>query len=103
VTVGPPTSGWLPPTFLLLLLPLPLPPSGAWAPALGVLSPFATWAAEECQARPSAALAHLSARLKSVDTSWTSLVVSFFTIFSSLTPWRNATTTEVLEIRGMVL
>jgi hypothetical protein len=38
-------------------------------PTLGLVSPFATWAAGECQARPSAALAHLSARLKSAETS----------------------------------
>jgi hypothetical protein len=103
---GRPASGWLPPAFFfLLLLPsLPLPPPGAWAPALGVvLSPFAAWAAGECQARPSIALAHLSGRLKSADTSWMSWVVSFSSIFSSLITWRNANTTEALEIRGMVL
>jgi hypothetical protein len=48
--VGAPASGWLPPAFfLLLLLPLPLPPPWAWAPTLGLLSPFTTWAAGECQ------------------------------------------------------
>jgi hypothetical protein len=35
--------------------------------------------------------------------SYMSCVTSFSSIFSSLTPWRNATTTEALEIRGMVL
>jgi hypothetical protein len=39
--VGTPASGWLPPAFFFLLLPLP--PPWAWAPALGLLSPFATW------------------------------------------------------------
>jgi hypothetical protein len=50
-----------------------------------------------------AAKVHLSAKLKSADTPWMSWVVSFSRIFSSLTPWRNATTIEALEIRGMVL
>jgi hypothetical protein len=43
-------------TFLLLLLLLP--PPWAWAPALGLLSPFATWVAGECQAWPSIALVY---------------------------------------------
>jgi hypothetical protein len=40
-----------------------------------------------CQARPSAALVHLSTRLNSSVTSWMSCMVSFSSIFSSLTPW----------------
>jgi hypothetical protein len=40
----------------------------------------------ECQARPSAALAHLSARAKSVVTVSTSCVANFSSIFSSRTP-----------------
>jgi hypothetical protein len=101
MVVGAPASGWLLLAFFFLLLLLSLP--WAWAPTLGLLYPFVTWEAGECQARPSAALAHLSARLKSAETSWTSWVASFSSIFSSLTPWQNATTTEALEIRGMVL
>jgi uncharacterized protein (DUF2384 family) len=97
-------SGWLSPAFFLfLLLLLPLPPPWACAPVLGLLYPFSTWAAGECQARPSVALTHLSARLNSVETYWISWVVSFSSIFSSLTHWRSATTTEALEIRGMIL
>jgi hypothetical protein len=52
---------------------------------------------------PSTALAQLSARLKSSATSCMLCVASFSSIFSSLTTWRNATTTEALEMRGMVL
>jgi hypothetical protein len=48
-------------------------------------------------------LTHLSARLKSSAISWMSCMVSFSNIFSSLTSWQNAITTEALEIRGMVL
>jgi hypothetical protein len=44
----------------------------------------------ECQARPSAALAHLSARAKSVVTLSTLCVANFSSIFSSRTPWRKA-------------
>jgi hypothetical protein len=87
--VGAPASSLLPPSFFFFLLPpllLALP--RAWAPTLGVvLSPFAGWAAGECQAGPSTALVHLSARLKSTDTSWMPWVVSFSSIFSSPT-WR---------------
>jgi hypothetical protein len=42
----------------------------------------------ECHARPSAALAHLSARAKSVVTVSTSCVANFSSIFSSRTPGR---------------
>jgi hypothetical protein len=56
----------------------------------------------KCQARPSAALAHLSARAKSVGTVSTSCVANFSSIFSSCTPCRKAVMMEALEIRGMV-
>jgi hypothetical protein len=65
--VGAPTSGWLPPAFFLLLLLLS--PPWACAPVLGLLSLFAAWAIGECQTWPSIALAHLSARPKSAETS----------------------------------
>ena len=56
----------------------------------------------ECHARPSAALAHLSAREKSVVTLSTSCVASFSSIFSSRTPWWKAVIIDASEIRGMV-
>jgi hypothetical protein len=40
----------------------------------------------ECYAQPSAALAHLSARVKRVETVSTSSVANFSNIFSSHTP-----------------
>jgi hypothetical protein len=56
--------------FLLLVAAVAIATAWGLAPALGVvLSPFAAWAAGECQARPSIALAHLFAMLKSVNTS----------------------------------
>jgi hypothetical protein len=97
-----PASDWLPPAFFFFFLPLPPTPC-AEVPALGLLASLLPGAAGECHAQPLAALAHLSARLNSAETSWTSWVASFSSIFSSRTPWRNATTTEALEIRGMVL
>jgi hypothetical protein len=96
-----PASDWLPPAFFFFL-PLPLTPC-AEVPTLGLLASLLPGAAGECHARPSVALSHLSARLSSAETSWTSWVASFSSIFSSRTPWRNATITEALEIRGMVL
>jgi hypothetical protein len=56
----------------------------------------------ECHARPSAALAHLSARAKSVEIVSTSCVANFSNIFSSRTPCRKAVIIEAYEIRGMV-
>jgi hypothetical protein len=53
-------------------------------------------------ARPSAALAHLSARAKSVGTVSTSCVANFSNIFSSRTPCRKAVMMEASEIRGIV-
>jgi hypothetical protein len=92
---GCPASDWLPPAFFFL----PLPPTPcAEVPALGLLASLLFGAAGECHAQPSAALAHLSARLNNAETSWTSWVATFSSIFSSRTPWRNATTTEALEI-----
>jgi hypothetical protein len=52
----------------------------------------------ECHARPSAALAHLSARAKSVVTVSTSCVANFSSIFSSCTPWRKAVMMKASEI-----
>jgi hypothetical protein len=81
---------WLRP-FLLSLLPsrgtVPEPP--AWVtPVYGA----------ECHARPSVALAHLSARAKSVGTVSTSCVANFSNIFSSCTPCRKAVMMEASEI-----
>ena len=56
----------------------------------------------ECHARPSASLAHLSARAKSVVTVSTSCVANFSNIFSSRTPWQKAMMMEASEIRGIV-
>jgi hypothetical protein len=56
----------------------------------------------ECHARPSAALAHLLARAKSVVTVSTSCVANFSNIFSSRTPWRKAVMMEASEMRGIV-
>jgi hypothetical protein len=65
------------------------------------ISPF-LWVGCECQACHSVALVHVSAKLKSSETSCTSCLANFSSIFSSLMPYRNATTTDVLEIQGMV-
>jgi hypothetical protein len=52
----------------------------------------------ECHARPSAALAHLSARAKSVVTVSTSCVANISNIFSLRTPWQKAVMMEASEI-----
>jgi hypothetical protein len=56
----------------------------------------------ECHARPSAALAHLSARAKSMVTVSTSCVASFSNIFSSRTPCQKAVIMEASKTRGIV-
>jgi hypothetical protein len=56
----------------------------------------------ECHAQPLAALAHLSARVKSVVTVSTSCVASFSNIFLSRTPCRKAVIIEASEMRDMV-
>jgi hypothetical protein len=56
----------------------------------------------ECHARPSAALAHLSARVKSVVMISTSCVASFSNIFLSRTPYQKAVIIEASEMRGIV-
>jgi hypothetical protein len=56
----------------------------------------------ECHARPLAALAHLLARAKSVETISTSCVANFSNIFSSRTPWRKVVMMEASEMRGIV-
>jgi hypothetical protein len=56
----------------------------------------------ECHARPSAALAHLSARAKSVGIVSTSCVANFSNILSSRTPCQKAVMMEASEIRGIV-
>jgi hypothetical protein len=64
--VGAPASDWLPPAFFFL----PLPPTPcAEVLALGLPASLLPGAAGECHARPSVALAHLSARLNSAETS----------------------------------
>jgi hypothetical protein len=72
---------WWSRSFFFFFLPsrgtAPEPPDWA-APVYGA----------EYHARPSAALAHLSARAKSVGTVSTSCVANFSNIFSSRTPWR---------------
>jgi hypothetical protein len=84
--MGAPVSGWLLPSKFFFFLFLLLPP---WSAALtsGLAPILASRACGVCQERPSAALAHLSARLKSSATSWISCVMSFYNILSSLTPW----------------
>jgi hypothetical protein len=82
--VGAPARDWLPLAFFLLLF-LPPPPWGMVS-ALGLLSSLPARAAGECHARPSAALMHLSARLKSTETSWMSWVVSFSSVCSPSLP-----------------
>jgi hypothetical protein len=57
----------------------------------------------ECHAWPLVALAHLSARAKSVGTVSTSCVANVSSIFSSRTPCRNAVMMEASEMRGIVL
>jgi hypothetical protein len=77
--------------FLLSWMMAPEPP--VWAtPVCGA----------ECHARPSAALAHLSTRAKSVVIVSTSCVANFSNIFSSHTPWRKAVMMEASEIRDIV-
>jgi hypothetical protein len=73
-------------TSLLLACLLLPPPPWAAAPVLGWSHFPASGIGGACQAQPSAALTHLSARLKSSATSLMSCVASFFNIFSSLTP-----------------
>jgi hypothetical protein len=51
---------------------------------------------------PREALAHLSARAKSVGTVSTSCVANFSNIFSSLTPLRKAVMMEASKMRGIV-
>jgi hypothetical protein len=51
---------------------------------------------------PRAAVAHLSARAKSVGTVSTSCVANFSSIFSSRTPYRNVVMMEASEMRGIV-
>jgi hypothetical protein len=82
------------------------PSSFSSFPSRGMAPKPPDWAAPvcgaECHARPSAALAHLSARAKSVGTVSTSCVANFSSIFSSRTPWRKAVMIEASEIRGIV-
>jgi hypothetical protein len=56
----------------------------------------------ECHAQPSVALAHLSARAKSVVTVSTSCVANFSNIFLSRTPCRKAVIMEASKMRGIV-
>jgi hypothetical protein len=84
------------PRFFFFFLPswatAPEPP--VWAtPVYGV----------ECHARPSVALAHLSARAKSLVAVSTSCVANFSSIFSSCTPWQKAVMMEASEIRERTL
>jgi hypothetical protein len=74
--------------FLLLVPRVALEPPG-WA---------ALVCGAECHARPSAALAHLSARAKSVGIVSTSCVANFSSIFLSRTPCRKAVMMEASEI-----
>src|SRR6185437_9702544 len=96
-TTGPPGCGSPRLRFLFFIF---LPPPWAVAPGpLALVSP--SWGAE-CHARPSAALAHLSAREKNVVTLSTSCVTSFSSTFSSRTPCRKAVIIDASEIRGIV-
>jgi hypothetical protein len=87
--------------FLLFLFLLPL--ARVVSPASGLPAFPTSEVGGVCQAQPSAALAQLSARLKSSAASCMSYVASFSIIISSLTTWWNATTIEALEMRGMLL
>jgi hypothetical protein len=78
--------------FLLLVPGAALKPPGWAAPVCGA----------KCHAWPSAALAHLTARAKSVGTVSTSCVANFSSIFLSRTPCRKAVMRESSEIRGIV-
>jgi hypothetical protein len=94
-TVGAANCGFSYLRFFFFLLPswetAPVPP--IWStPVCGT----------KCHARPSAALAHLSARVKRVEIVSTSCVAYFSNIFSSHTPWRKAMMIEASDIRGMV-
>jgi hypothetical protein len=86
------------PWFLFLLFFLPLP----WVTISELPTLLTSACSTECQARPSVALAHLSARAKRVVTLSTSCVANFSSIFSSRTPWRKAVMMEASEIRGIV-
>jgi hypothetical protein len=96
-----PGGPWLLVVAVLLLFLLSVPGGGG-----GGHPRHPDWAARvcgtECHARPSVALAHLSARAKSVGTVSTSCVANFSSIFSSRTPCRKAMMMEASEMRGMV-
>jgi hypothetical protein len=72
------------------------------ASASGVSAFPASRVGSEYHACPSAALVHLSARLKSSEMSYTSCVANISSIFSSLMTCQNAITIEALEMREMV-
>jgi hypothetical protein len=78
--------------FLLLVLGAALEPPDWAAPVCEA----------ECHARPLVALAHLSARAKSVGTVSTSCVANFSNIFLSRSPCRKAVMMEASEIRRIV-
>jgi hypothetical protein len=101
MAVGAPASGLLLLAFFVFLF-LFLLLLAAAASTTGLLAFPTSGVGWECQAHPSVALTHLSARLKSSETSCTSCVANFSSIFSSLTPYRKARTTEALEMWGMV-
>jgi hypothetical protein len=94
-TVGAADRGFSWPWFFFFFLPswetTPVPP--VWS------TPVCD---AECHAWPSAALAHMSARVKRVETVSTSCVANFSNIFSSHTPWQKAVMMEASDIRGMV-
>lgn len=94
-TIGATDCGFSWPRFFFFFLPL-------WETALVPPVWSTPVCGAECHARPSAALAHLSARVKRVKTVYTSCVANFSNIFSSRTPWQKAVMMEASDIRGMV-
>jgi hypothetical protein len=94
--IGAPDYGLSWPRFFFFFLPPP------WVVAPEPPVQVTPVCGAECHARPSAALAHLSARVKSVVTVSTSCITNFSNIFLSHTPCQKAVIIETSEMRGIV-